>query len=126
MNPPFGSGMKYLYIAGGLLFFALGSVGAFLPLLPTTPFLLLSVYCFSRSSERLHRWLSSTRIYQKYVAEFIETRSMTWQTKARLLVLSTLVLAFSFWRLSHLGARIVLVLLTIYMYYYFFAKIKNR
>lgn len=52
-----GSAARALYLGAGLLFVALGAIGAALPLLPTVPFLLLAAFCFARSSERLHRWL---------------------------------------------------------------------
>ncbi|KHD89412.1 MAG: hypothetical protein OM95_03315 [Bdellovibrio sp. ArHS] len=48
---------RTLYFVLGWLFLALAMMGVFLPLLPTTPFLLLTAFCFSRSSERWHRWL---------------------------------------------------------------------
>ncbi len=49
--------MRTLWLIGGLLSFTLGLIGAFLPLLPTVPLMLLATFCFSKSSERLHNWL---------------------------------------------------------------------
>lgn len=54
---------RLLYFIGGIIAFALGMVGIVVPLLPTTPFVLVAVFCFSRGSPRLHQWLLSHRLF---------------------------------------------------------------
>lgn len=75
--------------------FLLGCVGVFVPVLPTTPFLLLAGVLFARSSERCYAWMRSTSVYRKYVASFKEAGGMTASAKVRMLALSYAVLAVS-------------------------------
>jgi len=67
---------KYSLISLGLLSFVLGSLGAILPILPTTPFLLLAGFCFARSSEKFNQRLKQTKLYQFYCADYVETRTI--------------------------------------------------
>lgn len=59
-----GAFMRYILITIGLISAIVGFIGIVVPLLPTTPFLLLAAVCFSRSSERFNRWLVSTKVYR--------------------------------------------------------------
>ncbi len=63
--------MRLILIVIGLIFTALGIAGAVLPLLPTTPFLLVAVFCFARSSDRFYNWLINQKIYKEYVEKLL-------------------------------------------------------
>ena len=70
-----------ILIAFGLLFVGLAVLGMFLPVLPTTPLLLLALACFARSSEQLHGWLLSHRVFGPFLKHWQETRSMPRRAK---------------------------------------------
>lgn len=72
---------KVFLIAVGSLSLALGFVGAFLPVLPTTPFLLLSAYCYLRSSKRLYRWLINHSLLGAYIYNYLTYRAITRSTR---------------------------------------------
>jgi uncharacterized membrane protein YbaN (DUF454 family) len=79
---------RKLLIGVGTLSTGLGIIGIFVPILPTTPFLLLAAACYMRSSERFYRWLISNRIFGAYVRNYIEGKGMPIRIK----VLTILVL----------------------------------
>ncbi|MCK0068123.1 MULTISPECIES: YbaN family protein [Kordiimonas] len=62
--------MRYIWMACGWIAFVLGVIGAFLPLLPTVPFLLLAAFCFSRGSDKLHNWLLNHEKFGPPIAEW--------------------------------------------------------
>lgn len=66
--------MKILLIIFGIISFVLGTIGVILPILPTTPFLLLSAFLFSKSSDRFHQYLIQTKLHQKYINEMVIER----------------------------------------------------
>ena len=102
---------RYLLLAVGILAVALGTVGVFVPILPTTPFLLLAVACFARSSTRLERWLLGHRWFGPYLYAYREHRAMTSRHRALTLALlwagltyAAVAHAESWWLRGVLGA----------------------
>lgn len=121
----FSTRMKLLYSLLGFLAIAVGLIGVVVPGLPTTPFLLLALFCFTKSSERLHRWFVSTKIYKKYLENYDRNRAMTMKQKLSILAFSAPFCLFAFFTLPHIAGKIALVAVVIFQYYYFFFKIKT-
>lgn len=86
---------KYLLIAAGVTSLSAGVVGIFVPVLPTTPFLLLAAACFLRSSRRLYDWLTGHRILGPYISNYLTYRAVTRRSKIISITLLWLVLGSS-------------------------------
>ena len=86
---------KVLYIILGSLCLVLGSVGIFLPILPTTPFLLLSSYFYVRSSEKLYNWLINHKIFGRYIYNYVTYKAVPKKAKitAILMIIITVPIA---------------------------------
>jgi len=93
---PVSSPVKFVYIAFGVFFFGLGAIGTVLPLIPTTPLIILSAVCFGKSSRKLYQWCVSTKFYQNNVDGFVKKREMTVKAKVFLLSSITAVMGISF------------------------------
>lgn len=78
---------KWLLVAAGILSVGLGVLGIFLPILPTTPFLLLAAACFIRSSDRLYDWLIHHKWFGPYIRNYREHKAITKRTKIGTLLL---------------------------------------
>jgi uncharacterized membrane protein YbaN (DUF454 family) len=72
---------KWILLLLGIFFLVLAMIGIFIPLLPTTPLLLLSAACFIRSSDRLYRWLINQKIFGKYIRNYREHKAVSLRTK---------------------------------------------
>lgn len=101
--------VKTLLNIAGALALLLGVVGLFLPLLPTTPFLLLASACFARGSTRLHRWLVHHRVFGVYLRNVEAGNGIPLKAKIVALAMMWSSLAYSFVRFDHLGLRIGLL-----------------
>lgn len=87
--------LRWLFALAGFIFLALGVIGLVLPLIPTTPFVLLAAACFLRSSDRLHAWLLRTRLFGPLISEWEQHRSIPWRTKIVAIVLMTVTFCAS-------------------------------
>lgn len=117
--------MRYIYIFLGFFFLGLGILGAFLPILPTTPFLLLTLFFFGKSSERLHQWFLNTQIYQKHLKSFNEQRALTKKSKACILLVSSTMMALSFYLTPNIYGKVTIAILLLVEYWFFFFWIKT-
>lgn len=117
---------KIFYLTVGILSTALGAVGVVLPILPTTPFLLLAAFCFAQSSERLHRWFLSTQLYEKHLKEFVQTRAMTLKTKLSLMSMASAMMLLGFLMMGNVPVgRIVIACVWVFHVYYFVFRIRT-
>ena len=98
-------------IALGTLSLIVGIIGIFLPILPTTPLLLLTSYCYIKSSERLSKKFMNTKIYDKYVRNFHEQGGMTLKGKLMLTIPVSLLLLFMFITIKSPIMRVVIVVM---------------
>lgn len=113
---------KVFYNIAGVLAVALGILGIFLPLLPTTPFLLLASACFARGSVRLHRWLLGHRVFGKYLANFEAGHGIPLKGK----IVATVMLWGSMaWSTRHFDSVAILIMMGVigacvstYMWWY--------
>ena len=101
--------MKLLLTIIGILAIVLGVIGIFLPLLPTTPFLLLAAACFARSSKRMHAWLMGHRLFGQFLRSYEEGRGIPARAKAVALVMMWSSLAFAVWRYESMWLRLLLL-----------------
>lgn len=103
---------KYLMISGGVISLALGLIGIPVPMLPTTPFLLLSAYLFARSSESHYNWLINHRFLGKYVRDYREKRGIPLKVKIGSISLLWATILFSaFYVVDLLWVRILLIVI---------------
>ncbi|PLV64236.1 YbaN family protein [Brachyspira pilosicoli] len=117
--------MRILFIVLGFIFLGVVAIGIVVPILPTTPFLLLASFFFAKGSKRFHDWFLSTKLYKKYLESFVKSRAMTLKGKLTILIPVSCMLIITFILVDNIYARIVLVILFISKYVYFFTQIRT-
>ena len=106
--------VKWILIASGTIFLVIGIIGIFLPILPTTPFLLLAAACYARSSEKFYIWLIKNKVFGSYIKNYREEKGIPLKVKIIAIIflwitimVSTLLFIDVFW------IRILLILIAV-------------
>ncbi|MEG0322758.1 MAG: DUF454 family protein [Raoultibacter sp.] len=108
---------RYLLLACAWIACIAGFVGVFVPVLPTTPLLLLATFLFAKSSPRCHAWVQSTKVYQKYVIPFKENGGIPASVKIRILTVSFVLMSISAILVQRWYVWLVLGLVALWLLY---------
>lgn len=119
---------RVVFAVLGLICFGLGTVGVFLPILPTTPFYLLTLFFLANSSEKLHTWFIGTKLYKKHLDSFVKKRGMLLSTKLSIIITVTLMMGFGFFMMARKGIWVPCIILAVVWLchiFYFVFRVKT-
>jgi uncharacterized membrane protein YbaN (DUF454 family) len=106
--------LKMVLIVAGSIFTATGLIGIFVPILPTTPFLILAAACYLRSSDRLYNWLLGNRIFGRYLKNYLEKKGIPLGVKIfTVLLLWSTILLSAFVFIDILWVRVLLMIIAL-------------
>jgi uncharacterized membrane protein YbaN (DUF454 family) len=104
---------RQLLLAAGTLSLAIGIVGIVVPLLPTTPFLLLAAGCYLRSSQRFYNWLMGNRFFGNYIRNYIEGKGIPVKVKLFIIILLWVTIGISIWLVAKPLVTIILLIVAV-------------
>ena len=104
--------VKIIFIILGIIFLSIGLIGVVVPVLPTTPFVLLASFCLARGSDRINIYFKGTKIYKDYILNF-QTEGMTVKQKIRVVIIADIMLLISGIMVNNLHVRIFLFIMAL-------------
>ena len=104
---------KYLYIGSGLICVVLGYIGIVIPGIPTTPFLLLSIWFFSRSSKKFENWLINHKLFGKFISDWSDYRGINLKSKIYAVTLILITFSLSIYYAFQLSIDVILFVIAI-------------
>jgi len=116
---------KVFYIAAGSITFILALIGIVVRGIPTTPLLLLTLYCYSRGSAKLDRWFRRSFFYKKILDKYDKRKALTVREKISTQIFAAAMMALSFILIPNTIVKAVLVLCFLTMNYVFIFRIKT-
>ena len=106
--------LKWILITMGTIFVGIGIIGIFIPILPTTPFLLLAAACYARSSTRFYNWLINNKLIGTYIKNYREGKGVPLKVKVFTILLLWITILFSvFFILLISWIKIILIIIAI-------------
>lgn len=117
--------LNIIYIVLAFVFMGLGFIGVVMPILPTTPFLLLASFFFAKGSPKFSKWFQSTKIYKNHLEEFIRTRSMTLRKKLLIVIPVSMMLVITAILSDSNYIKIFIFSTIMFIYYYFSFRINT-